>query len=119
MTHIGPYKYHYRPGYGSAILLLEFISGVDDESFTSDLLYALKSIEPKIMGHSDIWMNDTFTYTIHSTAGNFTLSKDTWGFAFIHAEDNQDCLRTINLLLLEDVRFKKIEINFDDYKTTK
>jgi hypothetical protein len=116
MTHIGPYKYHYRPGYGSKKLLIEFLSGVEDESFTSDLFSALKSIEPKIIGNENFWMDDTFTYTIRSNAGKFTLSKDTWGFAFIHAEDNQDCLDTINQLLLEDVRFKKIEVDFNDYK---
>jgi hypothetical protein len=117
MTHIiGPYKYHYRPGYGSEKLLLEFLSGVEDESFISDLFSAIKSIQPEIMGNENIWMDDTFTYTMHSTIGNFILSKDIWNFAFMHADYNQDCLDTINQLLLEDVRFKKIEVDFNDYK---
>jgi hypothetical protein len=32
------------------------------------------------------------------------------------SEDNQECLNKINLILLKDQNFQKVEVNFDNYK---
>lgn len=109
------YKYYCRPEYGSKKLLIEFISGTDGDTFTMDVLDALKSIKPDLLALNDLWMNDEVMYTITSDCGEFTLSKDIWGFAFIMADNNQPCIEKINLLLLADTRFEKIEVDFNDY----
>lgn len=116
MTH-PTYKYYYRPEYGSEDLLLEFIRGVENETFMTDLLDAIKSIQPKIIDLHDLWMNDEVLYTINSTLGEFTFSKDIWDLAFIMVDNNQICIAKINELLVADNRFEKIEVNFEDYKT--
>jgi len=113
------YKYHYRPGYGSESLLIEFISGVENETFGADLFDAIKEINPKLQGRDDLWMNDEILYTVSSDSGQFTLSKDIWGFAFLMADDNQTCLLQINNMLLKDDRFEKIEVDFNEFKLKK
>jgi hypothetical protein len=109
------YKYHYRPGYGSDSLLIEFVSGVKNEAFGVDLIDAIKEINPTLEGCEDMWMNDEILYIINSDLGQFTLSKDIWDIAFLMAEDNQTCIHQINNLLLNDKRFEKIEVEFNDF----
>ena len=113
------YKYHYRPEYGSTNLLIEFISGVENDTFMNDLFDAIKIIKPELIDLQDLWMNDEVSYSIHSNLGDFILSKDIWDLAFIMAEHNQTCIARINELLLADNRFEKIEVNFDNYKLEK
>jgi hypothetical protein len=110
------YKYHYRPGYGSDNLLIEIFNGVENEAFAGDLFDAIKEINPKLAGREDLWMNDEILYTINSDLGQFTLSKDIWDLAFIMADDNQSGVLQINNLLLNDERFEKIEVDFNDFK---
>jgi hypothetical protein len=110
------HKYCCRPAYGSNHLLIEFISGVEKESFLHDLFNALKEINPQLTKAEDMWMNDEVLFSINSSHGQFTLSKDIWDFGFIMSE-NQDCIKTINDLLLSDSRFEKMEVNFENYKT--
>ena len=117
MHFIPPYKYYLRPGYGSANLLIEFISGVENDTFNIDLFDAIKTIRPELIDLQDLWMNDEVLYFIQSNLGDFLLSKDIWDLAFIMADHNQTCIAKINELLLADSRFEKIEVNFDDYKT--
>lgn len=118
ISHLALYNYHFRPGYGSDELLIEFISGVENETFISDLLDTIKSIQPAIIDLNDLWMNDEVLYSINSTIGTFTLSKDIWDLAFIMAENNQPCIEKINQLLLMDNRFEKIDVDFNTYKKT-
>ncbi len=110
------YKYRYRPEYGSDSLLIEFVYGVENEAFGTDLFDAMKEINPKLAGLEDLWMNDEFLYKINSDLGQFTLSKDIWDLAFLMADDNQSCILQINNLLLNDNRFEKIEVDFNDFK---
>jgi len=110
------YKYRYRPGYGSDCLLIEFLSGVENEAFWADLFDAIKEINPKLAESEDLWMNDEILYTINSDLGQFTLSKDIWDLAFLMADDNQFCILQIDNLLLNDHRFEKIEVDFNDFK---
>ncbi|MFZ4475390.1 MAG: hypothetical protein ACOYPR_09380 [Saprospiraceae bacterium] len=110
------YKYRHRPGYGSDRLLIEFVSGVENEAFGADLFDAIKEINPKLAGREDLWMNDEILYTINSDLGQFTLSKDIWDFVFLMADDNQTCILQINNLLLHDNRFEKMEVDFNDFK---
>ncbi len=109
------YEYHYRPGYGSKKLLIEFISGVERKTFGDDLLDALKAINAKITGKTNLWMNDEFVYGFASDKGAFSLSKDIWDYAFIMADTNQDCISAINKILAQDERFEKVEVDFEKY----
>jgi hypothetical protein len=110
------YKYRLRPEFGSKSLILEFVNGVEKGVFGRNLFDALKEINPKHEEREDLWLNDEVLCTVNSDLGQFTLSKDIWGFAFIMANDNQSCILQINNLLLNDNRFEKIEIDFDDFK---
>jgi hypothetical protein len=110
------YKYHYRPGYGSDKLLIEFVSGVERDTFFNDLFDALKEIRPNVIGMTDLWMNDEFVYEVDSDKGSFSVSKDIWDFAFITSDRNQDCISAIDRILVADVRFEKVEVDYEKYK---
>lgn len=109
------YKYHLRPEYKSQKLLIEIFSGVKNEDFFSEFFDSIVEINPKVDRINDLWMNDEYILDIKSDIGSFSISKDIWDLAFIMTE-NQECLNQINLLLLKDQNFQKIEVNFDDYK---
>lgn len=109
------YKYHLRPEYKSQKLLIEIFSGVENEDFFSEFFDSIVEINPKVDRINDLWMNDEYILDVNSDIGSFSISKDIWDLAFIMTE-NQDCLNQINLLLLKDQNFQKIEVNFDDYK---
>ena len=113
---INKYKYRLRPEYSSENLLIEFINGVENKSFLPDLLNSINEINPKTEKIADVWMNDEITFMISSEIGEFFLSKDIWNLAFIMSENNQECVNRINSILLNDERFEKVEVNFDDYK---
>ncbi|MCK8143373.1 hypothetical protein MW871_15890 [Flavobacterium sp. I-SCBP12n] len=81
-----------------------------------DLLNTISEINPKIIHASDLWMNDEILINIDSEIGEFTFSKDTWGFAFLMAENNQKSLLRINSILEVAEHFEKIEVDFEDYK---
>lgn len=119
MNNPAKYKYHYRPEYGSNRLLIEFITGVENKGFDNDLFDAINEIEPILIEEVELWLNDEILYIIKSNLGQFTLSKDIWNFAFIVANDNQDCIFKINNLLLSDNRFEKVEVDFNDFKLDK
>ncbi len=104
------YKYRCRPEYGSGNLLIEVISGVENDTFGTDLFDAIKEINPQLAGLEDLWMNDEILYIINSDLGDFTLSRDVWDLAFIMCDHNQACISKINTLLLNDNRFEKIEL---------
>ena len=116
MDKLAKYKYRYRPEYGSESLLIEFVNGVENEAFRSDLFDALKEINPKLTEQEDLWTNDEILYTVNSDLGQFTISKDIWNLAFLMADSNQTCILEINNLLLNDNRFEKIEVDFNDFK---
>ena len=61
-------------------------------------------------------MNDEYIFDVQSDIGSFSISKDIWDFVFIMSDDNQDCLKKINLILLNNKNFQKVEVNFEDYK---
>ena len=64
----------------------------------------------------DVWMNSEVLMTFDSNAGQFTISKDIWGFAFVMAENNQEGLAWISSILERSELFKKIEVDFENYK---
>lgn len=111
-----PYKYRLRPGYGSDKLLLEFLLDSSDSEFGRDLLKALEAINPKIDSVEDFWMNDELLLNVSSDAGAFLISKDVWDFAFIISENNQCCIKFIDEILSGNSLFKKIEVDFENYK---
>lgn len=110
------YKYHFRPGYKSAELLIDIFSGAESENLNSDFLYAIQEIKPKMIGILDLWMNDEILMTYDSEIGSFTFSKDIWGFAFIMAENNQDGLARIDSILEQSELFEKVQVDFENYK---
>lgn len=108
--------YRLRPCYGSSELLIEFIHGPENNSFFRELKNALQSLAIEITATEDLWMNDEVLLTLSSSAGTFTFSKDIWNFAFIMANDNQECILKIDALLSKHALFIKQEVNFNDYK---
>ena len=64
----------------------------------------------------DLWMNNEVLMTFDSDAGQFTISKDIWGFAFITAENNQEGLTWISSILECSELFEKIEVDFENYQ---
>lgn len=101
------YKFSLRPAHGSDKMLIEFINGVEREEFLPDVLDALKSCHPKIESTLDLWMNDEAQFDVNSDLGNFSLSRDSWGFAFVWSDENQAGVQKINDLLAQDHRFEK------------
>jgi hypothetical protein len=110
------YKFHFRPAYGSNKMLIEIFYGVEKEEFLPDFLDALKSFKPKLESTRNLWMNDEIELSFNSDAGDFFLSKDTWGLAFLWSDSHQDVVRKISDLLADDHRFEKVEVDFDKYK---
>lgn len=110
------FRYHYRPGYKSDKLLIEFLTGVDDADFIPSFMNAICELNPQLTGTLDLWMNDEVQLEFNSSLGAFTFSKDIWGFAFLEANKNQECLKKINSLLANNDRFEKEEVDFDKYK---
>ena len=82
-------KFRLRPAYGSKELLIEFTSGPEKENFISTLEKALNSINVKIIGSKDLWVNDELLFKANSDLGTFSISIDTWGLAFITSKENQ------------------------------
>ena len=104
------YKYNYRPEYSSENLLIEFISGVDNETFEKDLFEAINQINPNIVKKEDLWMNDEILYTVNSNIGDFELSKNTiLDLVFITSKENKLIINKIDELLIKDDRFEKLE----------
>ncbi|SHG95960.1 hypothetical protein SAMN04488109_2641 [Chryseolinea serpens] len=103
------YKFSFRPAYGSDKMLIEFITGAEREEFLPDFLDALKSFNPKLESTLDLWMNDEIQVNVNSDLGNFSLSKDIWGFAFAWADENQQCVKKISDLLAHDHRFEAVD----------
>ena len=110
------YKYHLRPGYNSNKLLIEFFCGAEKDEFISDLFAAIKELKLQVLDVQDLWMNDEVILEINSENGQFNLSKDTWGFAFLMAENNQNCILKIDSILMGLEIFEKIEVDFNNYK---
>ena len=110
------YKFYFRPGYGSDKMLIEFFYGAEKEEFLPDFLDAIESLNPKIESTLDLWMNDEIQLSIHSDLGDFSLSKDTWGFAFLWNDNHQCVVKKLSDLLAGDSRFEKVEVDFDKYK---
>jgi len=110
------YKYHLRPGYQSEDLLIEIFYGTENKNFFSDFFDSIAKINPEVEKMTDLWMNDEYIFYVNSDIGAFSISKDIWDLVFIMSDYNQECLEKINLLLLEDKNFQKVEVNFENYK---
>ncbi len=108
MENTQKYKYHCRPGYGSAELLIEVFNGAGDNSFGVDLFDAIGEIHPHAAGCEDLWLNDQRLCKIQSGCGPFEISKDVWGFVFILAGKNQDC-NTPDSLHCDTIFYNKLQ----------
>ncbi len=109
------YKYKLRPEYGSSKLLIEFIDGVENETFLSDFIHTISELNPVVEDIIDLWMNDEILISVASEMGKITISKDIWDFAFIMSKDNQACLLKINSILEAHENYEKVEVDFEDY----
>ncbi len=101
------YTYKMRPEYNSKNLLLEFSQGVENENFISDLINELSVFEMKIFDIADLWMNDEVIMNLNSNIGNFILSKDIWGLAFILSDVNQEGIIKIDSILSKSNKFNR------------
>jgi len=114
-----PYQYLLRPGYGSDKQLLEFNLDRTDTDFEKDLFTALQEIHPTVESTEDLWMNDEVLIRISSDYGDFILSKDTWDFGFIMANDNQPCILKIDEVLMKNNWFEKGITDVEKYRRDK
>ncbi|MBL0911818.1 MAG: hypothetical protein IBJ09_05545 [Bacteroidia bacterium] len=110
-----PYTYLFRPVYGGDTLLLEFYAEGGFEDFINTLFEVLGPLEPVIV-KSELILQDEMLFTVHSTMGEFTLSKDPWDLVFILSDEHQDCLHEADRLLQLDGRFVKEEADFEAYR---
>ena len=110
------YTYKLRPVYGGDDLLLEFVKGPEEDHFLTDLFNLFSPLDFKTTAVSDLWMNDEVLFHITSIIGEFTLSKDTWGFAFIMADKNQEGIKKLNEYLLQSEKFEALSVDFSQYK---
>jgi len=101
------YKYTIRKGHNSQELLIEFSISDDEKLFTDFLIQALKPLNANVKESTDLWMNDEVILTIRSDIGQFDLSIDNWGFAFIMAENNQAAIPQIDMCLNSNDLFVK------------
>ena len=109
------YTYRIRPAYGSEQLLVEFVKGVQKDTFLTDLEAALSSMAIKLEKTEDLWMNDEVLFHFNSSEGKFLLSKNVWDCAYIEADENQRCINTIDLILRANEHFKKEEVDFSEF----
>ncbi|MFZ0599622.1 MAG: hypothetical protein WAM46_21720 [Flavobacterium sp.] len=110
------YKYHLRPGYKAQELLIDIFSGAENEDFFPDFFDSIAAINPEVNTINDLWINDEYLLDVKSDIGSFSISKDIWGFTFIMADENQECIIRIDLLLSENKNFQKIEVDFENYR---
>jgi len=112
--------YRLRPAYGQTELLLEFFYGEENSTFKSKLKLALRELEIALIKAEDLWMNDEMLYEINSKKhGNFELSIDSQGIAFIMSENNQKIILLIDKILSENPNFEKEAVDFENYKLDK
>ncbi|GGF69653.1 hypothetical protein [Wenyingzhuangia marina] len=109
-------KFRLRPAYGSKELLIEFTSGPEKSNFISNLEKALYSINVKIIGSKDLWINDEMLLEANCDLGTFSISIDTWGLAFIMSEKNQKVITEIDFILNENQDYEKEAVDFENYK---
>lgn len=110
------YKYYLRPANKSNELLIEIFTGVESENFLHELTDAIKDINAEIVSTEDLFMNDQILFNFKSELGEFEIAKDIWDNAFITANDNQNCILAINTLFQKDIRFMKVEVDYNNYK---
>lgn len=112
--------YRLRPAYGQTELLLEFYFSVENSVFKSELKSALRDLEIAFIKADDLWINDEMLYEINSKKhGNFELSIDSQGIAFILSKGNQNIILVIDKILSENPNFQKEAVDFENYKLNK
>ncbi|HTJ48982.1 MAG TPA: hypothetical protein VL443_05965 [Cyclobacteriaceae bacterium] len=110
------YQYKLRPAYGGNNLLLEFFIGSEQDDFMSDLFKAFNELDIQTKSVSDLWMNDEVVLELSSSVGDFSLSKDIWGFVFIMADNNHDGIKILDEHLIKSGNFEKLDVDFNLYK---
>jgi len=113
------YKYRVRPGYGSDKLLIEFVKGVEKDTFLKDIKEALSQINLKFEETEDLWMNNEVLYHINSSEGKFSLLKDVWDCAFIMADENQEFVKRIDHILSKNECFIREEFDYSKHESGK
>lgn len=111
-----PFKYSCRPGYGSKDLLIDFHNPSDQKLLVQEVLNVIEELKPVNNDFKDLWMNDEFVYIIKTDLGQMEFSIDSWGCAFILAENNNELINTIDKILNQNSMFEKIEVDFNEYK---
>ena len=107
------HTYKVRPGYRSEKLLIEFGPDSSDKRFVSDLRSVLAENGLKRTRKQDLVL--AFNDTYDSPCGPFDLYSDEWGFVSVGADENQDAIHCVDHILSESGRFRKEEVNYEDY----
>lgn len=109
--------YKVRPEYGSNKLLIEFDSIATDKDFIKSLkdIFIQNNIMPKTRKDYIFSASTSFSTSV----GDFDLDIDEWDLVFILSENNQKAIEYINEILESSDNFKKVEVNFEDYRLKK
>lgn len=111
-----PYEYKLRPAYRSPKLLFEMWVDSEDEDILPILSAVLAAVGAKPTGIHDLWMNDEVMLTFRRGESRVLLSKDVWGGTFIMTEGDQTIVAEIDQHMLEHEFFKKVDVDFAEYK---
>ena len=98
------YKYKLRETRAKTPLIV-IISGSENGIFLKDFMKAIITLEPLIISTEDVWVNDELLLEVKSNVGDFTISMDIWGFAFIMSESSWKVVFRIEILLRESNKF--------------
>jgi hypothetical protein len=110
------YSFIRRPGYGSKNYLIEILSSESESVILTDLLSAIKELNPKLNDIQDLWMNDEILIHIECDRGQFIFSHDIWGLTFLTADEDQALVNHISNILSQHPKYSKLEVNDSDYK---
>ena len=95
---------NYRQEFNSPNMLIEIAVKEETNNLFLHILEAISELNPILKSKEDLWMNDEYLFTYSTTQGEFPLSIDIWGFAFILCK-NPDLIQSIFLLLISSSYF--------------
>ena len=107
------HTYKVRPGYRGEKLLIEFGPDSSDKRFVSDLLSVLAENGMRRTRKQNLVL--AFNATNDSPCGPFDVYHDGWSSVTIWADDNQDAIHYVDRILSESGRFRKEEVDYEDY----
>lgn len=96
---------NYRQEFNSPNMLIEIAVKEETNDLILHTLETIWELNPILKIKEDLWMNEEYLFTYSTTQGEFQVSIDIWGFAFILSK-NTDLIHSIFLLLKSSFYFE-------------